>query len=124
MHGPPTRTGEEWQGPIHFERRAGDAIAALDGSAELEAKGVPVKEVLLSALVVDDPDGNRLSTIQRLSGKIVEMGNKQRRQHGAVDPRRSRVILRGSREVEPHQRLDLVRRNQSTKSVFAVSDPG
>ena len=74
--------GEDWQGAdVHFpERRAGDAeaaVAALDAlRAELEAKGVPVKEGSWGyrLLVVDDPDGNQLFfnyPNETASGKIA-----------------------------------------------------
>jgi hypothetical protein len=61
--------GEDWQGAdVHFperlnRRRSEAAVAALDAlRAELEAKGVPVKEGSWGyrLLVVDDPDGNQL----------------------------------------------------------------
>ena len=58
--------GEDWQRadvfiPLNVELEA--QVAALDAlRAELEAKGVPVKEGSWGyrLLVVDDPDGNQL----------------------------------------------------------------
>jgi hypothetical protein len=57
--------GEDWQGLMFISLNVGPEaqVAALDAlRAELEAKGVPVKEGSWGyrLLVVDDPDGNQL----------------------------------------------------------------
>ena len=70
---------EGWQGAdvISFNAEREAQIAALDAlRAELEAKGIPVKEGSWGyrLLVVDDPDGNQLFfnyPNEIASGKIV-----------------------------------------------------
>ena len=74
--------GEDWQGLIFISLNVEPAtheaaVAALDAlRAELEAKGVSVKEDSWGyrLLVIDDPDGNQLFfnyPSETASGKIV-----------------------------------------------------